>query len=617
MLANNRFRKIAPIFAIHTTNANQRRRGHTLQAMLAVIFILNQTRLLIQLTENLTTPTFSENAYIIYALQAIGLIILILTSYALIRHALLEVSLHFIFITLLTGEILTIFNIFTSGNTTYNNFIFLYLICLVATLPLRQSFPYIIVISASAYLLHLQGLSYLRYLLLVWSFAAIGRIVRVAYRDAILKANEYAHQTAQLNKSLQERINEQTHDLRRRNRYLNASLTIRQALANPFATDDLFQQITSSLQQTFALNSVALFLYKPNQQLIQLHHRLPHIPTSTENPQPIQLNIADTAESPTFVQQVAQQQYAHLIRPYQQKYNHAQPYPIPPAIRAQLILPLIARNKLIGVLDLQSQDPEAFNADEVQILQVTADQIAHSINNTLLFNELQTNTANLAELQNITSLMSQQVNTLNALNVMAQRARTLVSATAVAVYLWQPTQQNLEIVIQNGFGDTNIKGRTLLLNEGLAGRVFNTGQPDTINNYAEWEGRASHFGDIGLASLLAVPIKERERKIGVLVLANLQQNHPFSPEDTQIIALLASQAGTIITNHQLIEETQAIAQREKLVNQITAEVRNSLDTETILERLVQELGQTLNQPQLSVTLYPTNTPTPKKPHPTS
>src|SRR5215211_4263527 len=65
--------------------------------------------------------------------------------------------------------------------------------------------------------------------------------------------------------------------------------------------------------------------------------------------------------------------------------------PYLPNTRSEMALPFKVENNIIGVLDVQSDQPEAFNEDDVAIMQVMADQLATAIERTRLLQEVQRN----------------------------------------------------------------------------------------------------------------------------------------------------------------------------------------------------------------------------------
>jgi GAF domain-containing protein len=63
--------------------------------------------------------------------------------------------------------------------------------------------------------------------------------------------------------------------------------------------------------------------------------------------------------------------------------------PLLPNTRSELALPLISKDKAIGALSVQSEEPEAFDQDDILVLQNIADTLAVAIENARLFEEAQ------------------------------------------------------------------------------------------------------------------------------------------------------------------------------------------------------------------------------------
>jgi GAF domain-containing protein len=77
-----------------------------------------------------------------------------------------------------------------------------------------------------------------------------------------------------------------------------------------------------------------------------------------------------------------------------------------PLTRSEVALPLVVRNKVLGVLDIQSDKPQAFDADDIDVLQTLADQVAIAIENARLMDETQ---AALIQLEALTTTRTREV----------------------------------------------------------------------------------------------------------------------------------------------------------------------------------------------------------------
>ena len=76
-----------------------------------------------------------------------------------------------------------------------------------------------------------------------------------------------------------------------------------------------------------------------------------------------------------------------------------------PLTRSEVALPLLIRNKVLGVLDIQSDRPQAFSMDDIDVLQTLSDQIAIAIENARLLDETQ---AAIIQLEALTSIRTQE-----------------------------------------------------------------------------------------------------------------------------------------------------------------------------------------------------------------
>lgn len=76
-----------------------------------------------------------------------------------------------------------------------------------------------------------------------------------------------------------------------------------------------------------------------------------------------------------------------------------------PLTRSEVAIPLMIRNKILGVLDIQSDKPQAFSHDNIDVFQTLADQIAIAIENARLLDETQ---AAIIQLEALSSLRTQE-----------------------------------------------------------------------------------------------------------------------------------------------------------------------------------------------------------------
>lgn len=239
-----------------------------------------------------------------------------------------------------------------------------------------------------------------------------------------------------------------------------------------------------------------------------------------------------------------------------------------PDTRSEMALPMRAGERIIGALDVQSVEPNAFSPEDAAVLQIVADQLAIAVENARLF--LQTQAA-LAEIE--------------ALN------RRLLGQAWVA-HTQQLRERQVPLAYRLDEADVapHGDGAPLLLEQAIrTGRLVTSIDP----------------GEDGLN--LAVPIKVRGEVVGAFGFGGEALVDP-TEDELALIQAVADRVGLALENIRLFEETQRLAERERLVSDITAKIVGSTDVGTILQTTVRELGRVLRAPQISVQLHREDVP---------
>ncbi len=220
--------------------------------------------------------------------------------------------------------------------------------------------------------------------------------------------------------------------------------------------------------------------------------------------------------------------------------------PFLPATRSEMALPLISRGEVIGALDVQSVQPEAFSDEDVAILQTMADQVALAIGNARLFQQVQDSLE--AERRAYGELSRQawqkMLQTRSDLSDVCDERGLMPARDAIEPHMQTAAQTGVPVV-------------------------------------AEDDERA-----------MALPIKVRDQVIGVINVHKPEQG-AWEKEQLALLETLTEQLGVALESARLYQDTQRRAVREQLSAQVTARMRESLDVETVLRTAVSELRQAL------------------------
>ncbi|RPI54050.1 MAG: GAF domain-containing protein [Chloroflexi bacterium] len=220
-----------------------------------------------------------------------------------------------------------------------------------------------------------------------------------------------------------------------------------------------------------------------------------------------------------------------------------------PETRSEAALPLRARDQIIGVLDVQSQEPSAFDEEDLAVLQVLADQIAVAVSNARLFRQVRE------------SLEAER------------RAYAQLSRDA-----WQQLVQ-----ARPGLGQRYDPENVL---------------PDPNCWPAEMREAAvearvvARSGEDGHA--LSIPVRVREQVVGVLDAHKEVSAGGWSDEELAMLQTLVDQLGVALESARLYQDTQRLAARERLIGEVTGRIRQTLDVDTVLRAAAQEMRQVLD-----------------------
>lgn len=148
----------------------------------------------------------------------------------------------------------------------------------------------------------------------------------------------------------------------------------------------------------------------------------------------------------------------------------------------------------------------------------------------------------------------ESMNMVALLRSIMKWALEILSVDTGEIYLYDTAREALVLQVAYGYTVEVHLGVSLKLGEGLAGKVFESGEATVIDDYRQWEGRSPAFEGQLSCSELAVPLVFESRTIGVLIFATDSDRRSFSQEDIRLAVLCANLAAVAIENARLYEQ---------------------------------------------------------------
>jgi PAS domain S-box-containing protein len=153
------------------------------------------------------------------------------------------------------------------------------------------------------------------------------------------------------------------------------------------------------------------------------------------------------------------------------------------------------------------------------------------------------------------------------LQTIVTRAGKLVGTEHCFVYLANEEGTALNMEIQSGIYDS-LEHYPILRGQGIAGRVWETGEALHVDDYCSWAGRLPDPGRDALHAMAGVPLKAAGDVIGVLGLSFIQKDITFNQDQMAILAQFGELASLALENAHLVEES-----RRELTERRNAEER--------------------------------------------
>ncbi len=281
--------------------------------------------------------------------------------------------------------------------------------------------------------------------------------------------------------------------------------------------------------------------------------------------------------------------------------THFDPNPLLPYTKAEIAIPLRIRSRTIGALTVQSSERGAFPSDTVTVLQNLADQLAVSIENVTLFARTEKNLAQTERLYRTVSKMTEaqiETDVFQCLLDFAAESQLMDAATIIVIdpsdpeyitmpLLWHsipfnhdPTYKYLrdkyfftDQMMQNDFIQIE-DGQTDPRLDEIASRMFIKNNFRT-NAILRMHSKNNWFGSFSLIR---------------------QQKNPFTLEELQPFFTLVEQAAVILSNLQLLKQTEALYSIGRQLNQI-------ITRDDALEMTVKEIARYTGAQQCRFVLY--------------
>ncbi len=350
--------------------------------------------------------------------------------------------------------------------------------------------------------------------------------------------------------SLENRVKDRTSELERRSKLLKAVADVGKAVTSFRDLSELLQQTTYLIHENFGYYHAGIFLLDERKEYAVLSA------SNSEGGRRMldrkhQLRVGETGIV-GYVTRNAKARIALDVGKDAVFFDN----PDLPQTRSEMALPLVVGGQVLGALDVQSTESQAFSEEDISTLQILAEQIAITIQNANLYNETKKalDAAHMSYAEQSREAWSK---------ILRNQPRVGFLATPPETVQVHPEQIDPQLA-----------------------KSFETG--DVV------------YGSDGLT--ISVPVKVRGQVIGAIRLKKSEIAEAWTQDETNLALVLSDQLSGALESARLYKESQQLAARESLISDMSARISAVSQTDAILRETVQELGQTIGNASITFQL---------------
>jgi GAF domain-containing protein/HAMP domain-containing protein len=345
---------------------------------------------------------------------------------------------------------------------------------------------------------------------------------------------------------LEDRVTERTEELERRSDYLEASAEVGRVTSSILDPEELLHEAVELIRRRFDLYYVGLFLVDESGQWAVLQAG------TGEAGRAMLARDHRMRLGQGMVGWCIAHAEASVTDDVQQQEDRI-PMPELPETRSEAALPLHSRGQVLGALTVQDTRPGSFDLDAVTVLQTMADQVAVALDNARLFVESQ-----------------------RALEAERQAYGQISREAWASLVHSQPAR---------GY------------------RADRRGVSPLDDELGQELGQVISSAESGEEGTVALPIRVREQVIGALNFRKEAGQAAWTDEEIALVEGMAEQLGQALESARLYQDTQRRAARERMVGEITARMRETLDVETVVRTAAEEMRNVLDLAEVELRIH--------------
>jgi serine phosphatase RsbU (regulator of sigma subunit)/putative methionine-R-sulfoxide reductase with GAF domain len=371
---------------------------------------------------------------------------------------------------------------------------------------------------------------------------------------------------------------------------LNLVRDVSAQIANVLEIDELARRVTNLIQKTFNYYYVAFFTFKPGAQSLRFR-------ASASAPRPGRKKktiVVDADLGQGMIGQAAQSGARQLSGEVQQdaRYRFIN---LLPETQSEVALPLKIEERVLGVLDVQSDQPNAFHPNDLLVLEALADTIARAVEGARLYGDLRRRADQLSLVAEVSKGVTSTLDLKELMRNTAQLIHKKFGYPFVHMFSVHHNRRTIEYEAGSGRRSKRLDGFALSLDEenGIIPWTARNGETVLANDVAkEPRYHPSPLPPKDIRGELCVPLVYDGEVVGLLDIQTERVN-AFTEDDQLSFEAVADNIAAAIHNADLYRTEQWRRSVADSLREVAGLLSDNVGLDESLQAILTELGNNL------------------------
>jgi PAS domain S-box-containing protein len=273
----------------------------------------------------------------------------------------------------------------------------------------------------------------------------------------------------------------------------------------------------------------------------------------------------------------------------------------PRAIRNWMRTPMVAGENVLGLINLESEEPSFFTEEHAAILQTFANQAGIAMEKAQLYEAALRAAERRAVLHRISQDIVRFTQDSEQIYAAIHGAAEKLMRCDVFIISIRDEKKNENISVYTVEMGNRYQHFGAPADKGLTGAVIREGKSIILRNEDEIRQReVLHFGSPRhVQSVVAVPLRVNDQVMG-MISAQSYEAYAYDEEEQSLLEMLATHASTAIENNRLFESEQKRRQEAENLRQAASVISSTLDVDNVVQEILLALKQVIPYDNASV-----------------